>query len=433
MHLLDRGVPICLHKQIIADDKMNDTCPFSEDSCSILKQCAHDSTTAEECFCLILSLEGFENTLHHFSAFIHPLRNVKPKLHKQLLDVFKEYFSQTNTQSNEAIGCSVENGYLTSDIDFELDIELAKSLSLGITEYHPQQKLQSSGNDKLIHQNGVQPLKHLRNEHSFKEDTPFKQACIQNIPGLPISEQMTKKKRRKKGQASVPRPLNSKPVICWFRRDLRLYDNPAVMAASATNGPVIFVYIWSSREEDPFNVVAAGGATKLWLHCALKDLNKSLNDRFGNRILFYHAKHQSSLDILKTVCRQTGANSLMVNDIYEPFLKERDDRICKTLSKSGIQCNRFHSYLLHEPSSINTETLGMRGVGSVTHFMECCRQSAAEPIGQPVESPALLPMCSHLPDCDTLDDLELAKMPRRKDGSVVRSYDQYSLHKKPVL
>lgn len=394
-------------------------CPFTSDSYSILKQYESGSCSEEECFCMILSIEGFEKTLHFFSSFISPLLNLQPQLHKQLLSVFKEYFSHTNTQSNEAIGCSVENGFLTSDIDFELDIELAKTLSLAESQPQPCGKGKSDAKNVTppsttsCKTTSQQP----KNKFDVKEDAPFQHSVI---PGLHINDQPSKKKRRKKGHTTVHRPLINKPVLYWFRRDLRLHDNPALCAAAAANAPVVFVYIWSSIEEDPLNFVAAGGATKLWLHYALKELDKSIKDKFGNRVLFFNAKHQSSQEILKSICKQTGANQLIVNDLYEPFLNERDDEIFKTLTKSGIHCNRFHSYLLHEPSSINTETLGMRGVGSVTHFMECCRQSAVDPIGQPVESPVSLPLHSDLPDCDALEDLELAKMPRRRDGSVVK-------------
>lgn len=38
-------------------------------------------------------------------------------------------------------------------------------------------------------------------------------------------------------------------VICWFRRDLRTYDNPALIAALNSARTVIPLYIWSPEEE----------------------------------------------------------------------------------------------------------------------------------------------------------------------------------------
>jgi deoxyribodipyrimidine photolyase len=41
------------------------------------------------------------------------------------------------------------------------------------------------------------------------------------------------------------------PVILWFRRDLRLADNPALNAAAATGRPVIPVYILDEAGDGP--------------------------------------------------------------------------------------------------------------------------------------------------------------------------------------
>ena len=51
--------------------------------------------------------------------------------------------------------------------------------------------------------------------------------------------------------------------------------------------------------------------------------------------------------------------------------------------------------------------------------MECCKQNAGDPIGQPVDKPGLLPTPQQWPACSGLDALELARMPRRRDGSII--------------
>lgn len=38
-------------------------------------------------------------------------------------------------------------------------------------------------------------------------------------------------------------------AIVWFRRDLRLYDNPALIAALNSAENVLPVYIWAPEEE----------------------------------------------------------------------------------------------------------------------------------------------------------------------------------------
>ncbi|XP_052063580.1 deoxyribodipyrimidine photo-lyase-like [Mytilus californianus] len=402
---------------------------FGRESQEILNQYSNGNCEADECFCMILSLEGYDKTRNHFINFIENLKVAKPILHNCLVGVFKNYFSETealHSKSNEAVGCSVENGFLTSDFGFELDMELAKSLSL--SDCNPKKTitplLNESSNEpagSALHKRfnkrqNIQPVPHSLNGNNANNEGHLKAS----IPGLQVSDfPNSKHKKKKKKGNSLPRQISNPPVIYWLRRDLRMYDNPALVAAASSNAAVLLVFIWSDHEEDPLDVVATGGATKLWLHYALQFLNQSFLEKFGNGILYYNTKTENSYNIMKQIILQTGANTLFLNDVYEPFLKERDDALCNKLSKSGIQCNRFHSYLLHEPSSINTESLGMRGIGSVTHFMECSRQSSVEPIGLPIESPGILPKCMCIPNSQTLDDLELAKMPRRKNGSMI--------------
>lgn len=59
-------------------------------------------------------------------------------------------------------------------------------------------------------------------------------------------------------------PSASRPVLLWFRRDLRLCDNPALIGSLEVGAPVIPVFIWSPEEEEgPGVTVAVGGACEL--------------------------------------------------------------------------------------------------------------------------------------------------------------------------
>ena len=46
--------------------------------------------------------------------------------------------------------------------------------------------------------------------------------------------------------------MSERPTILWFRRDLRLTDNPALLAAvaaaDARHAPLLPVYVWEPRE-----------------------------------------------------------------------------------------------------------------------------------------------------------------------------------------
>ena len=114
-----------------------------------------------------------------------------------------------------------------------------------------------------------------------------------------VKESKNKKKRqkKKKGGSISDEPA---PVILWFRRDLRLYDNPAlVRAAFDDNGnerPVIPVFIWNDMEEK--ERLNSGGAVKVWLNRALEELSLSLDKHYDSRLIL---RHHSDTNIGKYV------------------------------------------------------------------------------------------------------------------------------------
>lgn len=85
-----------------------------------------------------------------------------------------------------------------------------------------------------------------------------------------VKPKHSKKRRQRRkcaGQRIVGLPCSpsaAAPVLLWFRRDLRLCDNPAVIGSLEVGVPVIPVFIWSPEEEEgPGITVAMGGACKL--------------------------------------------------------------------------------------------------------------------------------------------------------------------------
>lgn len=72
----------------------------------------------------------------------------------------------------------------------------------------------------------------------------------------------------------------ARPQIVWFRRDLRLADQPALVAAIAA-GPVIPVYILDDVSPGDR---AMGGASRWWLHHSLASLANDLAG-MGSRLI----------------------------------------------------------------------------------------------------------------------------------------------------
>ncbi|XP_075998706.1 deoxyribodipyrimidine photo-lyase [Genypterus blacodes] len=262
--------------------------------------------------------------------------------------------------------------------------------------------------------------------HTVREDNTMEKGDLDQSEN---SKRSKRRKQRRKGGChqvvGLPcSPSGLPPVLIWFRRDLRLCDNPALIGSLEIGAPVIPVFIWSPEEEEgPGITVAMGGACKYWLHQSLSCFSSSL-ERIGSHLVFCQANRGeteggSSLRTLRELVKETGARTVLANALYEPWLKERDEAVASALRSDGVECRTYDSYCLRDPYSVSTAGVGLRGIGSVSHFMSCCRQNPASALGLPAEPPVSLPTPSRWPQGIPLDTLGLARMPHRKDGTTI--------------
>jgi len=137
--------------------------------------------------------------------------------------------------------------------------------------------------------------------------------------------------------------VNTKrPVIVWFRQDLRLRDNPAVAAAVATGGAVLPVYI---LDDDNAGEWSAGSASRWWLHASLAALDAALD---GHLRCF----RGRADEILPRLARNLDAAAVYWNRCYEPWRIKRDRQIKATLRGDGRIAESFNGSLLFEPQSV---------------------------------------------------------------------------------
>ncbi len=137
--------------------------------------------------------------------------------------------------------------------------------------------------------------------------------------------------------------MTTSPIIVWFRYDLRLSDNPALVAAIKTGAPILPVYILDTDKNAPWKI---GAASRVWLHHSLLELQKSL----GGRLVFGQGH---PIDILHQLISQIGVRAVFWNRCYEPHLIERDKKIKATLIKQGVHVESFSGNLLYEPWTIS--------------------------------------------------------------------------------
>lgn len=184
-------------------------------------------------------------------------------------------------------------------------------------------------------------------------------------------------------------------TLVWFRQDLRVSDNPALVTA-AKAGRVLPVFIL----EDPAHsgeTHPLGGASRWWLHGSLAALAKRLP---GLVLLRGSARH-----LIPEVARKAGAEAVFWNRCYDPHSVERDTDIKAALKEEGIDARSFKASLLYEPWELETKTGGPYKVYSP--FWKAARQLE---IDAPLEVPEKVEFAGFDKGYE-LEDLEL--LPKR--------------------
>jgi deoxyribodipyrimidine photo-lyase len=131
-------------------------------------------------------------------------------------------------------------------------------------------------------------------------------------------------------------------TLLWFRQDLRLSDNPALLAAVESGLPILPVYILDDNNAGAWKM---GGASRVWLHHSLNALNKSLN----GKLLILRGKAD---EIIPRLCAAHDVKSVLWNRCYEPWRMTRDSKIKNDLIDRGVNVQSFCASLLWEPWTI---------------------------------------------------------------------------------
>ncbi len=138
------------------------------------------------------------------------------------------------------------------------------------------------------------------------------------------------------------------PIIVWFRRDLRLADNPAWSAALDTGRPLLPVYI-HSPDEGEWQI---RGASKWWLYHALADLSATL-ERKGTQLTLRCGEPRVELARL---IAETGAGSVYWNRRYEPQSIANDKALKSWLGDQRLEVASFNGHLLFEPWEVENQS-----------------------------------------------------------------------------
>ncbi|WP_417248751.1 cryptochrome/photolyase family protein [Celeribacter sp.] len=191
----------------------------------------------------------------------------------------------------------------------------------------------------------------------------------------------------------------STPAIWWVRRDFRLSDNPALVAA-AHAGPVVPVFVCDGT------VAGLGAAPKWRMGLGLAHLLSVIEAQGGRVIL----RAGDARVVIPALAQELGATSVHWSRAYDAEAIERDTEVKALLKGAGVAAESHAGHLLHEPWTVETKTGGYYKV-----YSPYWRTVSERPVDEPLPAPDVVWASTDM-ESDALDDWALdAAMDRGAD------------------
>ncbi|MGM0381201.1 MAG: cryptochrome/photolyase family protein [bacterium] len=135
--------------------------------------------------------------------------------------------------------------------------------------------------------------------------------------------------------------------LFWFRRDLRLTDNRGLRRARDRVDRLFAVFVvdpnhssWAHSCGDRFNFKMQ----------AVKSLRQKIRDR-GGELYIRRGKHRKQL---KKLAKKLKIDYLFYNNCYEPYERQRDERVNSALEEPGVEVKTCKDQVIHEKKEILT-------------------------------------------------------------------------------
>ncbi|WP_424966815.1 cryptochrome/photolyase family protein [Dinoroseobacter sp. S375] len=182
------------------------------------------------------------------------------------------------------------------------------------------------------------------------------------------------------------------PVLWWVRRDLRLSDNAALLAACATGASVIPVFLCDDL------IDGLGAAPKWRFGLGIAALQTRLR-ALGSELIL---RRGPALEGLRALCAETGAQAVHWSRAYDPAQVARDTEVKAGLKSDGIDGQSHGGHLLIEPWTVETGTGGFYKV--YTPFWKSVR---TREMHVPRPQPKAIPAPDQWPESDSLATWDL--------------------------
>jgi deoxyribodipyrimidine photo-lyase len=134
----------------------------------------------------------------------------------------------------------------------------------------------------------------------------------------------------------------SDPAVIWFRRDLRVRDQPILLAAAEAAPRSLALFVLDPRLLDP-----AGPPRRTFLYRCLRELDSTL----GGRLLVVRG---DPAEVVARVAASAGAGTVHVAADFGPYGTRRDEAVASALADAGRALVRTGSPYAVAPGRVHT-------------------------------------------------------------------------------
>lgn len=140
--------------------------------------------------------------------------------------------------------------------------------------------------------------------------------------------------------------MADKKNIFWFRRDLRLDDNVGFLEALKSDHPVMPVFIFDRNILDDLE---KDDSRVTFIYDAVQRMRDTLQKEHDTSLAIFYGK---PVDVFEELVQDWDISAVFTNRDYEPYAKERDERISKLLEEHDIDFKTFKDQVIFERDEV---------------------------------------------------------------------------------
>jgi deoxyribodipyrimidine photo-lyase len=134
-------------------------------------------------------------------------------------------------------------------------------------------------------------------------------------------------------------------TVFWFRRDLRVDDNKGFFEALNSNSEVLPLFIFDKNILDE---LPKDDARVSFIHERLDTIDMELQ-KFGKNLAVFYG---DPITIIEQLIHENEIQAFYTNHDYEPYAKERDQKIASLLASKNIGFHTFKDQVIFEKSEV---------------------------------------------------------------------------------